>query len=214
MSNIPCGLYYVIQSHPNIHWKKSTNPFYCYILLQPINQFMELPAVFFILHHFHSPYKSVAFSHSASCLPNITGWFPCQQFLGDYSGALVWKLRKCVITDNVGGERSSVCGGMPKGRNEWAAEMYIKRSWLVLRVHGSLRLAHTHSVISQQSFRAKSRLEKEQTRIAQISSHQAENPGLNIKQPSLIDYFMFLQKSFASYVSKLVETADQTRQNF
>lgn len=47
---------------------------------------------------------------------------------------------------------------------------------------------HTHSVISQQSFRAKSGLEKEQNRISQILSHQAEPSGLNIKQLSLIEY--------------------------
>lgn len=34
--------------------------------------------------------------------------------------------------EDVGGERSSACGGMPKGRNVWAAEMFIKRSSLCL----------------------------------------------------------------------------------
>lgn len=71
------------------------------------------------------------FPRSAYSLLNVPIRFPCQQFLGGYSGALVWKLRKCVINEDVehvGGERRSVRGGMPKGRSEWAAEMYKRRA--------------------------------------------------------------------------------------
>lgn len=131
---------------------------------------------FTIIHHFHSSYWSVAFSRSASSLPNITVRFPCQQFLGDYSGALVWKLRKCVIADNVGGERSSVCGGMPKGRVEWVAEMYIKRSWLLLGVHGLLRLSHTHTLCDfTAEFQSEEQIGKraKQDLLSQLSSSRA-----------------------------------------
>lgn len=38
----------------------------------------------------------------------------------------------------VGGKRSSASGGMPKGRNKWVAELYIKRSSLVLTVQARL----------------------------------------------------------------------------
>lgn len=50
------------------------------------------------------------------------------------------------------------------------------------------QLAQTHTVFSQQTFRAKSRLEKDPNRISQIISHQAEPSGLNIKQLLLIEY--------------------------
>lgn len=73
---------------------------------------------------------------------HTTMWFPCQPFQRDNSGVLVWKLRKCVIAESVGGKRSSVSGGMPKGRNEWVAEPYIKRSSPVLGVQ-----AHSDSLV-------------------------------------------------------------------
>lgn len=64
------------------------------------------------------------FHCSASSLPNITVRFPCQQFLGDYSGALVWKLRKCVITENVGGERSSVWRDAQRKKRVGCGDVY------------------------------------------------------------------------------------------
>lgn len=171
---------------------------------------------FTIIHHFHSSYWSVAFSRSASSLPNITVRFPCQQFLGDYSGALVWKLRKCVIADNVGGERSSVCGGMPKGRVEWVAEMYIKRSWLVLGVHGLLRLTYTHTLwfYSRVSER---RADWKKSKTGSLESTLIEqSPQDWILNSSLTDWVLshFWQFFLFSHPYPNLLTADQIRQNF
>lgn len=107
-------------------------------------------------------------SHSsASSLLNIPVRFPCQQFPGGYSGALVWKLRKCVISENVGGERSSVRGGMPKGRSEWASQLYIKTSSVVLAQTCPARLC---------VFKATNKLEKALNRITQ-SILSSRTPG-------------------------------------
>lgn len=86
-----------------------------------------------------------------------------------------------------------MCGGMPKGRNEWAAEMYIKRSSVVLRVHG------THALRREE--------QTGKNRISEIISHQAEPSGLNIKQLSLIDFCIL-----HFFAPKLVETAHQIHQ--
>lgn len=85
---------------------------YIYILLCGVKLSYFMLSSCNFLRHFFEPlfviftvHTNVLLSHcSASSLPNITVRFPCQQFLGDYSGALVWKLRKCVIAEDVGGE--------------------------------------------------------------------------------------------------------------
>lgn len=71
------------------------------------------------------PFSSFAISFTNN---TTTIRFPCQPPHRDDSGALVWKLRKCVITEGVGGKRSSVSGGMPKGRDKWVGAPHIKRS--------------------------------------------------------------------------------------
>lgn len=96
---------------------------------------------FFITNHPHRQFKCVPFSSPATSFTKTTIRFPCQPLQGDDSGTLVWKLRKCVITEGVGGERRSVSGGMPKGRNKWVAELYIKKSALVFTVQ-----AHSDSL--------------------------------------------------------------------
>lgn len=121
------------------------------------------------------------FHCAASSLPNIPIRFPCQQFLGGYSGALVWKLRKCVISENVGGERSSVRGGMPKGRSEWAARLYIKTSSVVLKLSGLLRLVPHFSVFSKPQTNWKRR-----STGSLKASYQAEPWGTFFQQLSLI----------------------------
>lgn len=135
---------------------------FCFIYVLPMHS-LNLLWVIFTVHT-----KVLLFRVQPLPFPNITVRFPCQRFLGDYSGALVWKLRKCVISVNVGGERSSVCGGMPKGRNEWVAEMYIKKSSVVLR--------DKHTLCSHSSFRAKSRLEKEPKQ--DLSNHLSSSRAL------------------------------------
>lgn len=75
---------------------------------------------------------------------------------------------------------------MPKGRNEWVAEMYIKRSLLVLRVHSSTRLTHTLCDLAGEfDNEGQTGGKKEQNRISPIISHQADLSGLNIKWLSL-----------------------------
>lgn len=124
------------------------------------------------------------------CLPDTSIQFPCQQFLWDYSGALVWKLRKCVITERVGGERSSVRGGMPKGRNKWVAEVYIKRS-----SESRLTQTHSHTLVSE--------FEITQSRRGTIqSSLIKQNPLGLLKFLQIISNFCFFPRRFCISCTK------------
>lgn len=132
--NLFCGIYKLITCKVYAIDKGSLQCWEVFDLLAYIHFFNG-----YTINYFQNLHKSVAVFHcSTYSLLNVLIRFPCQQFLGGYSGALVWKLRKSVISEDVGGERRSVRGGMPKGRSEWVAEMYKRRAQCYSAAHSDL----------------------------------------------------------------------------
>lgn len=136
---------------------------------------------FTIIRHFHSPYKCVAFSCSASSLPNITGPVPMPTVSG--------RLFRCT-----GMEAAEMCHRWECRRREelcvWRDAQRKKRVGCRDVYKGELRGAQSTARSDSHTlcdFTAEFQSE-EQSRISQIISHQAEPSGLNIKQLSLIEY--------------------------
>lgn len=183
-------------------------------IVRPNNQLTASSSCFFDhFCHFHCPYQCAAFSlfclfppkhHCPVPMPTVSGrLFRC-------TGMEAAEM--CHHSECRRGEE--LCGGMPKGRSEWAAVMYIKKSSLVIRLHCLLTLCNFTAEFPER------RTDWKRSKTGSLtSSYQAEPSGTCY--PAFTDWLLHIATNFCLFIffsciicPKTVEAADQTRKNF